>query len=82
MTQEQAKINEDSLELFKQLPRLNERYEVKENGEFIPNLYWLNEKWYISWFDEDGRVLEIYWAKTIEEVVKLATDWYKSKITI
>lgn len=81
MTQEQFKNSDDCLSLFKQLPRLNHRYEVKEKGVFIPTLYWLNEKWYISWDDEEGRTLDIYWASTVDEVIKQAFDNCQAKVS-
>ncbi len=78
---EQPKTNEDCLTLFQKLPRLNHRYEVKEDGDYIPTLYSLNGNWFISWLNfDDDEVLDVYWANTIEEVVKIAYDGYQAKV--
>ena len=78
MTQKQTQTN-DCLVLFQKLPRLNDKYEAKEDGEFIPSLYWMNGKWYISWDDDAGRVIDIYWASTVDEVVREAYEGLSSK---
>lgn len=80
-TQEKQQTSEDCLKLFQQLPRLNRRYEINEKGVFIPTLYWLNRKWYISWNDEEGRTLDIYLASTVDEVVRKAYNSCQAKIT-
>lgn len=53
----------------------------KEDDDYIPTLYSLNGNWFISWlnFDND-EVLDVYWANTIEEVVKIAYDGYQAKV--
>lgn len=72
-TQEQPKDNEDCLALLQKLPRLNNQYDVVENGDYIPTLYFTDGLWFISWmhFDDAEIILE-YKAETIEEVVKIA----------
>lgn len=71
MTQEQA--NEDWKNQLQKLPRLNNQYDVVENGDYIPTLYFTDGLWFISWmhFDDAETILE-YKAETIEEVVKIA----------
>lgn len=65
--------NEDWKNQLQKLPRLNNQYDVEENGDYIPTLYFTDGLWFISWmhFDDAESILE-YKAETIEEVVKIA----------
>ena len=74
-TQEKQQTSEDWKNQLQKLPRLNNQYDVKEDGDYIPTLYFTDGLWFISWmhFDDAESILE-YKAETIEEVVRIAFE--------
>ena len=67
------------LDLFKQLPHLDDGMEVVDDWAYTPTLCHFDGRWAVNWLDEDAFSCQLFSAKTPEEAIQKAYDWCKSK---
>lgn len=66
----------NALDLFKRLPHLDSDKKVVNDWGYIPNLYYFDTMWHVSWIHcDDGYGFVDFEAETPEEAIRKAFDW-------
>jgi hypothetical protein len=66
----------NALDLFKKLPHLTCDKKVIKDWGYIPNLYYFDTKWHVSWIHHDDCEAFIdFEGETPEESIQKAFDW-------